>query len=136
MPKEKKIRIVEIAQQSTPINIETNNGILKGNTKTIEYQILDEKDNRASLTRTELIERLDKYTDKLDSGTRFQVNVYFENIGWRSVKGGGIIIAHETLDIGKYIYGDSARDSDYVEEIGDVLAFEIVMSSKNILKSK
>jgi hypothetical protein len=131
MPKSKKIKIVEIIHDKTTLNIETNDKPKKGTKQLIEYQILDSKDRRATITRTELIDRLEKYTNKLKKGDKYIISVFFENIGWRTVVNGGIIHAGET-DISQYIYGNGNGDSGNIEDMGDVMAFSIQKMSDNI----
>lgn len=131
MPKSKKIKIVEILHNKTTVNIETNDKPKKGTKQLIEYQILDSKDRRATITRTELIDKLGKYTQKLKKGDKYIVSVFFENIGWRTVVGGGIIHAGES-DINQYIYGNGNGDSGNIDDIGDVMAFSIIKMSDNI----
>jgi hypothetical protein len=134
MPKSKKIKIVEIIHDKTKLNIETNDKPKVGTKQLIEYQILDSKDRRASISRAELIERLENYTKKLNKGDKYLVNVFYENIGWRTVSGGGIIHAGEK-DISQYIYGNGNGDSGNIEDMGDVMAFSIQKMSDNISTS-
>ncbi len=62
------------------------------------------------------------------------MNVFYENIGWRTVSGGGIIHAGEK-DISQYIYGNGNGDSGNIEDMGDVMAFSIQKMSDNISTS-
>jgi hypothetical protein len=68
---------------------------------------------------------MNKYSENLKPGTKFQICTFFENVGWRSVNGGHMITKGE--DTSKYIFSGTYDDGSEWSDLGDVIAFTLMI---------
>jgi hypothetical protein len=124
-PKDKeKIKIVKINEIENECLIENTGERKKGYLIEKTYQILDSKGKETKINRELFVEKMNKYSENLKPGTKFQICTFFENVGWRSVNGGHMITQGE--DCAKYIFSGNYDDGEW-SDLGDILAFTLMI---------
>ena len=102
----------------------------KYNLKTQELKFKNKKNEFCSIDSDDLLTRLESALNKMEKGYGYQINVFFENYGWRQCKN------YATADSKRIELWNIEYNNEDNEDLGDIWAVQIDKVPIHLLEGK